>query len=67
MYVTPIHYSIFRTLPSAKLLHLGIKNEQVHFVLRSIFRNFATKCEKPSISEAIKKHLRSYKEATLKQ
>ena len=23
-----------------KLLHLGIKNEQVHFVLRSIFRNF---------------------------
>ena len=24
-----------------KLLHLGIKNEQVHFVLHSIFRNFA--------------------------
>ena len=26
-----------------KLLHLGIKNEQVHFVLRSIFRNFVPK------------------------
>ena len=24
-----------------KLLHLGIKNEQVNFVLHSIFRNFA--------------------------
>ena len=25
----------------AKLLYLGIKNERVHFILPSIFRNFA--------------------------
>ena len=36
--------------PVAKLLRLGIKNKQVYFVLRPIFRNFASKLRSYGVS-----------------
>ena len=45
-FYSPLNFSYHFADKSAKLLRLGMKNESIHFVLRSTFRNFAAEIEK---------------------